>query len=382
MTLRADDGSSGGINQDIPAVSRMARMLVRAELERAGLEKEIRAAAREVVQQAVWDAVRAVLDEMAFEKGGPILTEQPDGMAMGLNHAPPAEEVYVDSPQAEFPAAPGCQETPPQPLGQTPVAAPAGLYIYGVAAGEDDIELGFAGIAGCRVYTLAAAGLCAVVHDCSPEPYRQESNEQARGWLFEHQDVLDRAKERLGAILPMGFNTIIHTTGRRPQEVLREWLSQESGRLKSMLDRIRDKEEFAVKILVSEEVLKKVALQEDSRLQELQRELEGKPEGARYLYREKLEKAVKDSLEDVVEVYFRKVYRLLRPLCADIQVEKTKQVPPGRRMIASLSCLVEKNRVPVLGEALAEIKQRDGFDIVFTGPWPPYSFVSELVVPS
>lgn len=149
-----------------------------------------------------------------------------------------------------------------------------------------------------------------------------------------------------------------------------------------MLDRLRDKEEYAVKILVAEDILKQAALREDSRLLELQRELDGKPEGARYLYRERLEKAVKEALEDIVEIYFRKVYQELRPLCDDIQVEKTKRGALEKRMIANLSCLVEKNRVPELGEALAEIERWEGFTIDFTGPWPPYSFVGELVIPT
>ncbi|MDF9407598.1 GvpL/GvpF family gas vesicle protein [Pelotomaculum isophthalicicum JI] len=379
MALRVDDGGSGLMNQNVAAVSSVARLLVKAELKKMGLEKEILVAAREVLQQAVRDAIRAVLIETAGMKGASDLTVQVD-MAEVLRHTSPAAEAQAD-PKIESPVSPGCHE-PLQSQEHAPAAAPTGLYIYGVAAGEDDFEMGVAGVAGCRVYALAAAGLCAVVHDCSTEPYRPDSDEQAKEWLFAHQEVLDRAKERLETILPMGFNTIIHSAARKPQEVLREWLSQECGRLKSMLDRLRGKEEFAIKILVPEEVLKKVALREDSRLQELQRELEGKPEGTRYLYKERLEKAVKDSLEEMAEVYFRKVYRALHRLCADIRVEKTKQGPPGKRMIASLSCLVEKDLVPALSETLAEIKQQEALDIDFTGPWPPYSFVSQPVVPS
>jgi len=273
---------------------------------------------------------------------------------------------------------PGFQEPGPQ---KQP-SEPAGLYIYGVAAGEGENELGIKGIAGCRVYTLTAAGLCAIVHDCPARPYQTDNDEQAKEWLFDHQDVLDRVREKLGVVLPMGFNTIVHAPDRLPQEVLQEWLRQESGRLKAMLDRLRDQDEYAVKILVAEEILKQAAIQEDSSLRELQRELDGKPEGVRYFYREKLEKAVKEALEDIGENYFRKVYQAVRPWCSDIYVEKIKLGIPGKRMIASFSCLVEKSKVSQLGESLAEIEKWEGFTVDFTGPWPPYSFVGELVMPA
>lgn len=382
MDFRADEGINGAANQDAPAMRSLARLLVRAELARLDLEKELQAAVREVVQMNMRDAIRTVLDEMAGGIERPALPEQQGSAAATAGQAPAAVTEPGDSIwPACFSPEQDREAHLPRPLVQPAEPDPAGLYIYGVAAGEQEIELG-AGIAGCQVYTIAVAGLSAVVHDCSSDPYRPDGDEQAKGWMFDHQEVLDRAKDMLGDILPMGFNTIIQAAGYRPPEALREWLAQENSRLKALLERLRGKEEFAVKVLVAEEVLRQAALRENDRLQELQQELDGKPEGVRYLYREKLEKAVKGALEDVAEVYFRKVYRTLSPLCADIQVEKTKRGLPGTRMVANLSCLVEKKRVPELGETLAEIERREGFSIDFTGPWPPYSFVGELVIPA
>ncbi|TEB07191.1 Gas vesicle synthesis protein GvpL/GvpF [Pelotomaculum schinkii] len=371
MNQRADDGAKEAADRNSPAVKALARLLVKAELERMELEKEIRTAVREIVRLTVQDAVHIVLNEMA----------QQNNIVESLNQAPaaalePADDVIL----TDILQTPDQKQLYRQP--QPAAHEPAGLYLYGVAAAETGIELGITGIDGRRVYSLAAAGLCAVVHDCAAEPYRPDNDEQAKEWLFDHQDVLDRAKEKLDTILPFGFNTIIYAADRPPQEVLQEWLSQESKQLQSLLERLKDNEEYAVKILAPEEALKQAALREDPHLQKLQRELEGKPEGARYLYREKLEQAVKEALEDIVEVYFRKVYRALRPLCSDIQVEKIKKTSPGARMVANLSCLVQKNRLQELGVALAKIQQHDGLTVDFTGPWPPYSFVGQLAMPT
>lgn len=381
MVFRADDNANGAADRETTAVRELARRLVRAELERMGLEKELQVAVREAVQMTVQDAVRIALGEMAGVIKSPDLLVKRGGLAATLNpEFPVVQEPGGTASTAEFSPEPERRERSFGTQSETASPDSAGLYIYGVAEGETEIELEMTGIAGCRVYTLAAAGLCAVVHDCHAEPYRPVDDEQAKEWLFEQQDVLDRAKEKLGTVLPFGFNTIIHAAGRPPQEVLQEWLTQESNQLHTLLERLRDREEYAVKILAPEEALKQAALRENDHLQALQRDLEGKPEGARYLYRERLEQAVREALEDVVDVYFRKVYRALRPVCADIQVEKTRQGLPGARMVANLSCLVDKSRAPELGQALAEIQRWEGFTVDFTGPWPPYSFVGKLAI--
>lgn len=383
MNFRADDGTNEAADQDAPTMKVLAHLLVKAELERMGLENELRVAVREIVRVTVQNAVHVVLNEMSSGKARTNLTVQQSDIVAALNQASQVVlEPVDDALLSEILKTPDQQEQLYRQQAQPAALEPAGLYIYGIAAEKPGIELGINGIAGCRVYSLTAAGLCAVVHDCAAEPYRPDNDEQAKEWIFDHQDVLDRAKEKLDTILPFGFNTIIHAADSPPQEVLQEWLSQESKQLQSLLERLRDNEEYAVKILAPEEALKQAALREDTHLQELQRELEGKPEGARYLYREKLEQAVKEALEDVVEVNFRKVYQALRPLCSDIQVEKTKKGSPGARMVANLSCLVKKNRLPELGETLAIIKQHDGFTVDFTGPWPPYSFVGQLAMPT
>jgi hypothetical protein len=57
-------------------------------------------------------------------------------------------------------------------------------------------------------------------------------------------------------------------------------------------------------------------------------------------------------------------------------VEKTKKMDEEKQMLVNLSCLVDMERYKALGEELEKIEQMDGFSVRFTGPWPPYSFVS------
>jgi len=255
------------------------------------------------------------------------------------------------------------------------------MYIYGVAKGEETINFGAVGLDGREVYTLNTVGLGAIVHDCEPEPYNSNDDEQVKGWLFNHQDVLDKAQTLLGTILPMGFNTIIHASDKNPDEMVKNWLKEERDRLSSLLEHLDQKQEFSVKIFIIEEDLKKKALLEDPELGKLKDELLAKPEGTRYMYQEKLERVVQKALESMADTSFREIYDAVYPLCEDIQIEKTKQVGEGKKMIANLSCLVRKDRVEQLGQVLGGIQQKSGYLVDFTGPWPPYSFVGGLELP-
>jgi hypothetical protein len=60
----------------------------------------------------------------------------------------------------------------------------------------------------------------------------------------------------------------------------------------------------------------------------------------------------------------------------DLRVEKTKRTGHDSRMIMNLSCLVDRDKSTELGEELESIDKMEGFSVRFTGPWPPYSFVS------
>ncbi|MDD4239287.1 MAG: hypothetical protein PHT62_12150, partial [Desulfotomaculaceae bacterium] len=68
MNFRADDGAKKESDQDALTMKALVHLLVKAELERMGLEKELRIAVREIVQLTVQDAVHIVLNEMAGVK--------------------------------------------------------------------------------------------------------------------------------------------------------------------------------------------------------------------------------------------------------------------------------------------------------------------------
>lgn len=148
------------------------KRIVMQELEALGFEELV----REIVRETLAGSIRSTITRLAGEN-------ESTGQVYMAAQAP-------DEPQV------------------TGSGGPA-LYFYGVAEGGENTRFGPVGIEQAEVYTISYEGLLAIVHDCLPEPYGSQDDEQVKQWLFIQQKVLDAAQDKFGAVLPMGFNTAV-----------------------------------------------------------------------------------------------------------------------------------------------------------------------------
>lgn len=241
-------------------------------------------------------------------------------------------------------------------------------YIYCVAYNCGKSTLGKIGLNGCEVYTIPFKDICAVVHACHPEPYKSDDRKIVEGWVLAHEEVVEKAMELYGTVIPVSFNTIIIGGDNQVEE----WLNKEYSHLKALLEKLRDKEEYGIQIFLDKNFLKE-ELEKDEELTKLSEEFKGKP-GIEYFYKQKIEKILKERMEAKVKTLFDEFYTAIRACVEDVHVEKVKE-SEGEIMIANFSVLVRKENVGVLKKILEDISSRKGFKVRFTGPWPPYSFV-------
>ncbi|MDP2730864.1 MAG: GvpL/GvpF family gas vesicle protein [Dehalococcoidales bacterium] len=258
-----------------------------------------------------------------------------------------------------------------------------GRYIYGVAAGERAVSLGPIGIGGNEVYTIPCAHFCAIVHSCPAEPYQSGDEETVKRWVKTHQCVLDEAKKELGIVIPMGFDTILQSKDDAisPDRVVKDWLKEDSERLQSVMTKIEGRDEYGVQIFYTPSVIAKQISEESQGIREIREEMASKSPGMAYLYKQKMEKAVKAEIERLASDWFKDFYARIKRHCDDVVIEKTRRTNGNKVMLVNLSCLVAGERVDHLGEELEKIKNTDGFSVHFSGPWPPYSFVAKPVMP-
>jgi ribosomal protein L12E/L44/L45/RPP1/RPP2 len=256
-----------------------------------------------------------------------------------------------------------------------------GRYVYGVIAGDKEVSLGPIGIEGSGVYTIPYEDIGAIVHRCSIKPYRSNDDELVKGWVRTHQNVLDVAHERLGVVIPLGFDTILEPRDNEtsPDQVVRDWLKRDYQRLREVMRKIEGKDEYAVQISYEPGLIAKRISEQNEEIRKIKEEMAVKPPGTAYMYRQKLERVVKVETERFADEWFNDFYTGIKKHADDIVIEKIKKMNNGRVMLLNLSCLVAGEKVEGLGKELEEINDMDGFCVHFSGPWPPYSFVSKPV---
>ena len=249
-------------------------------------------------------------------------------------------------------------------------------YLYCVAEDNKDTTFGRIGIENNEVYAIPHKDLCAVVHNCSPKPYKSEVKEKVESWIVAHEKAVETAWAKFNTVLPFSFDTIIRgDQNGSAEDNIKKWLRDDYGNLKQKLDKLRAKAEYGVQIFWDPKIIGERLAAKDMRIKGLNEEIKSKSEGAAYMYRQKLENLVKKQIEKEAEKYSKYFYIQIKRCVDEIKVEKTKISEEGRQMLMSLSCLLLKEKSKVLGWELEKINKRKAFSVRFTGPWPPYSFV-------
>lgn len=252
-----------------------------------------------------------------------------------------------------------------------------GRYLYCVAQSSVRARFGKIGLDGEEVYTIPFVDLCAVVHNCPPEPYKSKDREVVRRWVVAHEKVVEAAWERFGTVLPAGFDTIIKgEEDISPEENIENWLGKDYERLKERMDKIRGKAEYGVQVFWDPKTIGDEIAKTNEEIKDLNQEIKSKSKGMAYMLKQKLENLLKKEMEKRADLCFKDFYVRIKQCVDEIRVEKTKKTDEKRQMLMNLSCLVDKQRSKELGEELEQINKQEGLAVRFTGPWPPYSFVA------
>jgi hypothetical protein len=257
-----------------------------------------------------------------------------------------------------------------------------GRYLYGVAVSGKMIRLGPIGIDGGEVYSIPYEGLSAIVHDCPTAPYDSSDENTVKKWVRTHQGVLDEANKALGTVIPMGFDTILHSKDAAipPDQVVKDWLKEDHKRLQGVLEKIKGRDEYGVQITYAPGLLAKQISDESHKLRGIREKIAASSQGTAYMYMQKLEKTIREEMEKLAGEWFKDFYGRIKCHCDDIVVEKTKKLDGNKVMLLNLSCLVTREKVTNLGEELEKINNTEGFSVHFSGPWPPYSFVAKPTI--
>lgn len=266
---------------------------------------------------------------------------------------------------------------------ELPIAAlPEGRYIYGIAKGVSQFKPGPVGINGCSVYTIVSGDLSAIVHSCLAEPYQSKNEETVQGWVKTHQSVLEAAREQFEVVIPLGFDTILTPVNDSVSvdHVVIDWLQKESEHFHGVMDKITGRDEYVVQISYVPSVINMYMANPGMEVLNIKSKIAGASPGIAYIYKQKLEKILKEDIEKLTDSWFKDFFGRVSKYSDEIIIEKNRKQDKEKVMLLNLSCLVNKTKIEALGDELGIINNMEGLSVHFSGPWPPYSFVNKTFV--
>ncbi len=257
--------------------------------------------------------------------------------------------------------------TPPQSPVEDDLASTEeeGKYVYCIIKTEDDHDFGSIGIGGeaNRVYTVHHKDLAAVVSDTPIRIY-----DPTRENVLAHE-LVNETVMREYTVIPMSFGTIFRT-----RDDIVELLKSTYRAFDDVLDKMRDKIEFGLKVLWDRDKVVARLEQEDEEIHRLKQEITSNEQSSTYFARMQLGRLVESGLEEAANTYVMDIHQSLKPYAIASRSNK----PIGDRMILNAAYLVERSREQEFDEVVKSLsrKYEEELSFKYTGPWPPYNFVN------
>jgi hypothetical protein len=181
----------------------------------------------------------------------------------------------------------------------------------------------------------------------------------------------------LNTVLPFKFGTIFLT-----EDSLRKFVSDNSGSLIENFNRIKNKQEWSVKIFCDRNFLRPQIDELSEEAAALEKEIMISSPGKAYLMKRKKTDLVENEMDRICKKYGQEYFNAFNVLS---EANSLNNLLPkeftGREdtMILNAGFLVDRNQAKDFQKTAENIRKKHGnfgFSIEMTGPWPPFSFIS------
>lgn len=247
--------------------------------------------------------------------------------------------------------------------GQRATGVPRGKYVYCIIQSDRPLRFEAAGIADERaeVHTVGYRDLAAVVSDVPIGVV-----DSTRDNVLAHERV-NEIVMRDHTVIPMSFGTIFKT-----RDDIVELLRSAQDAFGDVLNKMRDKMEFGLKVLWDRDSITEEIEKEDDDIHRLKKEI-ALQKGSTYFARMQYGRAIDAALQARSERYVAEILHGLRDVAVASRINK----PIGDKMIMNAAFLVSRDLETAFDAGVKSIASaHDKLTFKYTGPWPPYNFVN------
>jgi Gas vesicle synthesis protein GvpL/GvpF len=239
----------------------------------------------------------------------------------------------------------------------------SGKYVYCVIQSADAMKFAAVGIGGngSDIHTIHHRDLAAVVSDV-PLGVLDSTREN----VLAHERV-NEIVMREHTVIPMSFGTIFKT-----RDDIIQLLRSAYDAFGDVLNKMRDKMEFGLKVVWDRDSIVKEIESEDESIHRLKREIASQ-KGSTYFARMQYGRAIDAALQARSERYGSEILDRLRDVAVASRINK----PIGDKMIMNAAFLVSRDQEQAFDARVKSIAAKhDKLTFKYTGPWPPYNFVN------
>lgn len=249
------------------------------------------------------------------------------------------------------------------------------IYMYCVVKDRAG-DLHLPGIDNEKVVTLDCGNFTIVAHYCRAEPYYSGDDEVVKRWVKEHHGIVEGYWLRYGNVAPFTFNTIIKgDRGIAPEDLLFKWLEENHEYIQGRLNIVEGGKEYGVQVIMDSKKAAEKLVDTDEEIARLREELAVATPGKGFLIKEKINVRLKRLVEKEADNVFRSSYSSIEKIVKRICMEKTKKMGRQKVMLLNVNCLANEEQCAELGRFLEMLSRNPHLEVIFTGPWPPYSFM-------
>jgi hypothetical protein len=238
-----------------------------------------------------------------------------------------------------------------------------GKYVYCIVRSEEPLSFGPLGLGPepANVHTVHYQDIAAVVSN-TPIVVQDPTREN----VLAHQRVNETVMQK-HTVIPMSFGTVFKT-----DDDIMELLRSAYDAFSDVLNKMRDKFEFGLKVLWDRDQIIREIEEEDEDIRRLKSEISSQ-KGSTYFARMQYGRLIDAALQSRSERYVAEIFDALR----SVSVASRSNKPIGDRMIMNAAFLVSREMEQPFDSRVKEIGQQyEKLTFKYTGPWPPYNFVN------
>lgn len=240
-----------------------------------------------------------------------------------------------------------------------------GCYLYCILDDRVDKSLGKVGLLDAEVHGLSYKDVTALV---SPIQFKEIDTNLDN--ILAHQRVVELSRG-MGTTLPVKFGIIFRNEGG-----VSSLLSKSYDDYRAKLTRLKDKDEFGIKVILNDVGLKRIRTEvanESRDIGKIRKDVTKAKRGTSYLLNIKMEEALRNETYRKIDSVSREIHREL----SEASVDNVPLKSEHDQIILNAAYLVDRvdaQKFQKKVEATRKAFEKEGLVIHVSGPWAPYSF--------